>query len=101
MLTTENFGGHVIVEYKRNSKKMPVGVVVATGSGIIGWSLCSQADTFNKAFGLNIALNRAIKIESLPSFMREEFILEKIPNSLIKLYVKVLERSKAYFKKAE
>jgi len=101
MLTTKDFDGHVIVEYKRNSKKEPVGVVVATGAGIIGWALCNKNDTFNKAFGLHIALTRATKMASLTQFGRRDFVFDKLPFTLTDLYNKVEGRSNAYFKSAE
>ena len=59
----------ILIEYIRKPKiknglvvcNDPIGVVIATGPGIIGWSICNTkaGDKFNKSQGIDIALVRA------------------------------------------
>lgn len=77
-----------------------IGVVVATGDGILGWSLCNSKDEFDKEKGLNIALSRAHYAGSLSIRGREE-LYQKVPFSMEKLFNKMLERSSRYFKYEE
>ena len=77
-----------------------IGVVVATGDGILGWSLCNSKDEFDKEKGLSIALSRAHYAGSLSIRGREE-LYQKVPFSMEKLFNKMLERSSRYFKYEE
>ena len=120
MLTLNDFN-KVLVEYQREKDKMVplientilgprayidivrgkrVGVVVAIGDGVLGWSLCNSKDEFDKEKGLSIALHRAHYAGSLSIRGREE-IYQKVPDSLIELFEKVNERSSRYFKYEE
>lgn len=120
MLTLNDFN-KVLVEYQREKDKMVplientilgprayidivrgkrVGVVVAIGDGVLGWSLCNSKDEFDKEKGLSIALHRAHYAGSLSIRGREE-IYQKVPDSLIELFKKVNERSSRYFKYIE
>ncbi len=69
-----------------------IGVVVATGDGIVGWSLCNSKDEFDKEKGLSIALSRAHYAGSLSIRGREE-LYQKVPFSMEKLFNKMLENS--------
>lgn len=119
MLTTKNFENKVILEYYRDSKGNPQGVVVAIGPGILGWSLCSKFDTFTKEQGKNIALHRAVKARNLSdlkkiyettdedgdileysSSEREEFYVT-VPDSLVATWNKIMQRSYIYYKHRE
>lgn len=97
MLTTNDFNGKVLVEYKRDEHRNPCGVLVSIGPGIIGWSLCSKHDTFTKRQALNIALSRASKMEKASRTEKTEYY-ENMPYSLQQLAIKMIERSYAYFK---
>ena len=77
-----------------------IGVVVATGDGILGWSLCNSKDEFDKEKGLSISLSRAHYAGSLSIRGREE-LYQKVPFSMEKLFNKMLERSSRYFKYEE
>jgi hypothetical protein len=98
MLTLKDFDGQVLVEYKRNSRKEPVGVVVAIGKHALGWSLCNVWDVFNKQQGLSMALGRAITAGELGPELSVEYYEEKLPQSLRELKEKVHNRAKLYFK---
>jgi hypothetical protein len=98
MLTLKDFESQVLVEYKRNSHKEPVGVVVAIGRHALGWSLCNAWDVFNKQQGLSMALGRAITAADLGPEASKEYYEEKLPQSLRKLKDKVHGRAKLYFK---
>lgn len=119
MLTTKNFKNKVILEYYRDSKGNPQGVVVAIGPGILGWSLCSKLDVFTKKQAINIALNRAVKARNLSDVQKEyettdedgdiieytssergEFYLT-VPDSLIPTWNKITQRSYIYYKHKE
>lgn len=119
MLTTKNFKNKVILEYYRDNKGNPQGVVVAIGPGILGWSLCSKLDFFTKKQAINIALNRAVKARNLSDLQKEyettdedgdiieytssergEFYLT-VPDSLIPTWNKIMQRSYIYYKHKE
>lgn len=49
----------VFVQYVRNNRHDPYGVVVVDEHGRLGLSLCHRRDAFNKKVGVAIALRRA------------------------------------------
>jgi len=98
MLTLKDFEGQVLVEYKRNSRKEPVGVVVAIGRHALGWSLCNALDVFKKQQGLSMALGRALTAGDLGPEASEVYYDENLPQSLRELKDKVHGRAKLYFK---
>ena len=49
----------MLIEYVRDKKRRPVGVVVATGKHQIGWSKCNRLDEWDRQKALMIAKNRA------------------------------------------
>lgn len=97
MLTLSNFPNKVLVEYERDSNRVPKGIVVAIAPGIVGWALCNKKDTFNKAHGLNIALRRALAVKFEDKAIQEKYY-EKCPFTLQALLQKMIDRSKIYYK---
>ena len=110
MLSEKDFDGKVLVEYYRDRKGNPRGVVVSIGPGIVGWSLCSKLDVFTKEQAKNIAFHRAVKAGTLNpeetvvneeiTSKREEFYLG-LPDTLVEKFNKIYERSYLYFKHKE
>lgn len=119
MLTLKDFGKVLVSYYKRPNKWVAKieypglsnfaearlglikgakkGVLVATGPGIIGWSLCSNKEPhFKKDIGLAIALSRAITVSKLTLFEREDFY-SKVPFTLQYEFDAMMERSFSYF----
>ena len=98
MLTPKKFDNRVLIEYKRNGKNQPIGVMVAIGRHAIGWSLCSPGDPFKKELGLHIALQRAVQAADMGPMAAAFFYDDKLPKSLEKLFLKMKHRSRLYFK---
>ncbi|MGV8961887.1 MAG: hypothetical protein ACOH2V_00720 [Candidatus Saccharimonadaceae bacterium] len=94
---TEPMPEKVLIQYKRNSKNQLTGVMISTGPGIVGWSLCSKRDNFDKNHGLNIALRRVFKSAMLSTLEKKEYY-SKCPASLQDLLTNMLNRSYLYFK---
>lgn len=84
----------VLIKYIRKNGKnsMPIGVVVSTSLGEIGWSLCHKDDKWDKEKGKTIAINRAHA-----SHVRDIVV----PNSIKDAVNSMIERSKLYFGKKE
>lgn len=119
MLLTLKDYDRVLVEYKRKKDHfVPVlkedpenglyatvqyvrgqifGIVVATGPGIIGWSLCYKHDEFDKAKGIDLALRRARIAANLSLRDRHRFY-SKVPHTLGELFNNMDERSERYFR---
>lgn len=97
LLTLKDFNGKVLLQYKRDRKGQLKGVVLATGAGAIGWSLCNKKDVFNKAKGISIALKRAEKMKTLSTIERLEYA-ESCPYTLDEIAVAISDRSYHYFK---
>lgn len=49
----------MLIEYVRDFTNKPVGVVVATGPGKVGYAFCHPKDRWNKKLGIKIAEGRA------------------------------------------
>lgn len=72
---------HTVIQYVRNKKRVPYGVIVAvkTDEGFsMGYSLCNKKDRFEKKMALKIALGRALwgngvanKSQNKPHFCKE------------------------------
>ena len=90
----------LLIEYIRDSKKNPIGVVVANGASKIGWSLCNikSGDKFNKEIALTIAIARANTIKLLDSDNRIKYYENNIPRSILNNIFKMVIRSNKYFK---
>ena len=84
-----------LIEYLKNRKGNRIGVVVARIGGYekktqvgIGWSLChSKLDKYDEEKGLNIARGRA-----------KTGTEDKIPQSMVRPYMKMMDRSNRYFR---
>lgn len=76
-----------LMEYVRDDKGHPRGMVVAVGAGNVGWSKCHKTDQFNKDLAYRIAYGRAMK-----GFNRE------IPSDVRPYFVKMWDRSMRYYK---
>lgn len=71
----------------------PIGVIVSTERGRVGWSLCNHKDRFDKTRGKLIAINRADHY----GFDRES-VMRECPDSIRQEIVKMYDRSEKYFK---
>lgn len=89
----------IIIEYIRDKKNNPVGVLVAVVDPsdprhrfLVGYSLCNTAagDVFDKKEGIGLALQRAIERASLTQ--------GEVPHTVDKLLDAFLERAYTYFK---
>jgi hypothetical protein len=49
-----------LIKYLRDNNNHRIGVVVALGSGVVGWSKCCRKDKFDKELGTHIAMGRAM-----------------------------------------
>ena len=80
-------------------KGCPIGVVVSTGHGTVGWSLLRKGDTFSKKRAIKIALGREQYFETLKE---KDFYYgnkgHRIPTKIISFLDKMNERSKKAFK---
>ena len=76
----------MLVKYVRDSKRRPVGVVVATGKYKVGWSLCDKKDKWDKKVGVALAAGRA----SLPK-------TEDPAQTVIKAVKNMKSRAVAYY----
>lgn len=85
---------HSVVQYVRNNKRIPYGVVVGvkTPEGFaLGYSLCNKKDRFNKKMALKIALGRATYSSCKPPVGVE-------PHDIRKMMPAFFERCKKYYK---
>ena len=83
---------NTIVQYLRNKKRVPYGVLVAVKSEhgfAYGYSLCNKKDRFNKRMALEIAIGRA-KFASSENADAPRDILKSIPA--------FFDRCKRYYK---
>ena len=81
-----------VIQYVRNSKGKPLGVLVAVKSEDefrVGYSLCCSRDRFKKETGLHIAFGRADVWSSIP---------EEIPRDILRLLPDFVARCKKYYK---
>ena len=85
---------------KINKVKKPIGIVIAIGPSILGWSLCNKLDVFDKEEAMKLALIRAELIEYLdPSEdLLEGLYQDMVPVVLHDLIFNMNERSIKYFK---
>lgn len=98
---------HTVIQYIRNKKSVPCGVVVAIKSDNgfrIGYSLCSKKDRFSKDMALKIALGRVemsddsdFVFATCSGFMGES---TRIPHSVRKMLPAFTDRCKKYYKVA-
>lgn len=93
VLNPKPFGPEAIVQVIKGKKR---GVVVAIAPGIIGWSLCSKKDSFDREKGIGIALGRALTALAMDDNDREDFYME-VPDSLVDIFNDMIERAEKYF----
>ena len=82
---------NILVEYYRDKKGAPKGVVVAVkidNESFIGWSMCHRRDVFCKSRALDMAVGRALAYGGV-SFA---------PISLHPLMLRMMSRAKKYFR---
>jgi hypothetical protein len=87
---------HSVIQYIRNNKRIPYGVVVGvkTPEGLgfaLGYSLCNKKDRFNKKMALKIALGRATFNGCKTTEVNE-------PRDIRKVMPVFFERCKKYYK---
>jgi hypothetical protein len=90
---------HSVIQYVRNKKNIPLGVLVAikTPEGFrIGYSLCNKKDRFNKNMALKIAIGRAGFGLELGS--GESYPPSYPPHPVRKMISAFYDRCKKYYK---
>lgn len=116
MLTLQSFP-KVLVEYKRKPSHLKSfvaiedgvptaklqlikgatrGIMVSIGPNIIGWALCDKKDTFNLAYGIDLALRRANIAKNL-SYRNRNSFYATVPDSMREMFVRMDDRSERYF----
>lgn len=89
---------HTVIQYVRNKKRVPYGVIVAvkaaeTPTGYsLGYSLCNKKDRFAKKMALKIALGRA-------NFNSDEVGGASTPHDIRRVVAGFVDRCKKYYKK--
>ena len=93
LVQTDSIGYDGYAQFEGGKK---FGVVVAIDRDVLGWSLCNKRDSFDKDKGLAIALGRAALVSEMTTAERSEYY-EQIPQSLVKVFEEMKERSRKYF----
>lgn len=100
----------MLIEYVRDFTHKPVGVVVATGPGKVGYAFCHPKDKWNKKLGVKIAEGRAnagvdgpvpnypIDCEEDAMWIDGEYVPLYTREILPELIDKMYERSIRYYK---
>lgn len=89
---------HTVIQYVRNKKRVPYGVIVAIKTPecpdgySLGYSLCNKRDRFAKKMALKIALGRA-------SFNGDEVGGESTPHDIRRVVSSFVTRCNKYYKK--
>ena len=89
---------HTVIQYVRNKKRIPCGVIVAVkreGGFGVGFSLCNKKDKFSKKMALKVALGRSRFFGDGRTEMGGEF-----PQTISRIIPAFLERCKKYYKVA-
>ena len=101
---------YTVIQYVRNKKRVPYGVLVAIKSNdefTLGYSLCNKKDRFNKRTALKIAIERATVVNERPALkpamaramVPEEARTEEIvPREISKVMPAFFDRCKKYYK---
>ena len=76
----------MLVQYVRDSKRNPIGVVICTSYGHIGWSLTHKTDKWDKSEGMALAYGRAVLGTK-----------KEVPNSIQYTYNIIYDRMERYF----
>lgn len=93
---------HTVIQYVRNKKGVPRGVLVAVKNGNfvghqgfkIGYSLCNKKDRFSKKMALDIAIGRAIGSD----LMVQRVKAGGWPHEVSKMYDAFMDRCIKYYK---
>lgn len=79
-----------LIQYVRNKHGHPIGILYCAGEYnkeiVVGWSLCSKRDKFNKQLGLTIAKNRIVCYREM-----------RIPDSILGPLKSFVKRAEKYF----
>ena len=80
----------ILIKYVRKGgrRSRPIGVVVSTGKGQVGWSLCHEENRWDKNVGKDIAITRAISGD-----------LGEIPAKFKRPVEEMIDRSNRFFYK--
>ena len=93
---------HTIIQYVRDRKNTPHGVIVALkaedGSFRVGYSLCNKKDRFNKQMALKIAMGRADLSSCHTWRLYPESLAFVMPHPVKKMIPAFLDRCKKYYK---
>lgn len=85
-----------LLEYVRKNNRDKKGVLIAVKHNdnkvVIGWSLCSSLDNFDKYFGQEIAYERGCKR------FHDDCHFEDVPPSITEQLDNFIDRCKKYFK---
>lgn len=79
-----------VIQYVRNNKRVPYGVVVAVKTAYgyrVGYSLCNKRDKFNKRVALDVALGRT-----------KTNLVGEPPHDIKRMIPSFLERCDKYYK---
>lgn len=85
-----NIPKYTVIQYIRNKKNIPCGVLVAVKQNNkynIGYSLCNKRDRFSKQMALKIAIGRAMENNSC-----------NFPHPVVKLLGSFKDRCNKYYK---
>lgn len=96
---------HTVIQYVRDKKRVPYGVIVAvknpadcsnSNGFTIGYSLCNKKDRFSKKMALKIALGRA---NIVPKACDEDTLgVGLSAHTIIKMIPAFTDRCKKYYK---
>lgn len=88
-----------VIQYVRNKKRVPYGVLVAVKvpeGFACGYSICNKKDRFSKQMALKIALGRVFVAPS--HFNSDECGLAQQPHDIRKMLPAFFDRCKRYYK---
>jgi hypothetical protein len=85
----------VLLSYYRKPDGRPIGCIAAVDRDKIGWSLCSEKDTFSKDLARRIAIGRAMKPDRAACTLAS---LHKCPSEFLKMYADMYGRALKYYK---
>lgn len=84
---------HTVIQYVRNKKRIPYGVLVALKNSdgfTCGYSLCNKKDRFSKKMALKIAFGRA-------NITNQDSVVA-VPHEVRKMIPAFFDRCKRYYK---
>jgi hypothetical protein len=87
-----NYRPHAVIQYVRNKKGRPTGVIVAIKSDQgfnVGYSLCNKKDRFDREMALKIAFGRAELHNQIPA---------EVPREICRIIPDFIARCKKYYR---